>query len=80
MKWVRGKHVKLLVPGLHIYWPLMTEVEVVLSFTPVRSTRTGIAVLAVACCRSTYPNRGTAWGYRRWPASAARRLGRPLRT
>src|SRR4030067_794893 len=29
--WVRGKHVKLLVPGLHIYWPLTTDVEVIVT-------------------------------------------------
>lgn len=31
VKWVRGKHVKLLVPGLHVYWPLMTDVEVIVT-------------------------------------------------
>ena len=28
---MRGKHVKLLVPGLHIYWPLTTDVEVLVT-------------------------------------------------
>jgi len=31
VKWVRGKHVKLLAPGLHVYWPLVTDVEVVVT-------------------------------------------------
>jgi len=31
VKWVRGKHVKALGPGLHIWWPLTTEVEVVVT-------------------------------------------------
>jgi len=30
-KWLRGKHVKQLVPGLHVYWPLTTDVEVVVT-------------------------------------------------
>jgi len=31
VKWVRGKYVKLLTPGLHIYWPLVTDVEVIVT-------------------------------------------------
>jgi regulator of protease activity HflC (stomatin/prohibitin superfamily) len=31
VKWVRGKHVKLLKPGLHVYWPLVTDVEVLVT-------------------------------------------------
>lgn len=30
-KWVRGRHVRLLAPGLHFYWPLTTEVEVIVT-------------------------------------------------
>ena len=29
--WKRGKHVRLLVPGLHLWWPLTTEVEVIVT-------------------------------------------------
>lgn len=28
VKWRRGKHIIAMPPGLHIYWPLMTEIEV----------------------------------------------------
>lgn len=31
MKWVRGKYIKALPPGLHFYWPLTTEVEVLVT-------------------------------------------------
>ncbi len=31
VKWVRGKRIRLLSPGLHFYWPLTTEVEVVVT-------------------------------------------------
>ena len=31
VKWVRGKNIKPLSPGLHIYWPLTTEVEVLVT-------------------------------------------------
>ncbi len=31
MKWVRGKHIKALGPGWHLYWPLTTEVEVIVT-------------------------------------------------
>ena len=31
VKWVRGKNIKPLSPGLHIYWPLTTEVEVMVT-------------------------------------------------
>lgn len=31
VKWVRGKHVKLLKPGWHLWWPLTTEVEVIVT-------------------------------------------------
>ena len=31
VKWVRGKKIKPLGPGLHIYWPLTTEVEVMVT-------------------------------------------------
>jgi len=31
VKWVRGQHVKLLLPGLHVYWPLVTDVEVIVT-------------------------------------------------
>ena len=30
-KWVRGRDVRLLKPGLHIYWPLTTDVEVIVT-------------------------------------------------
>ena len=31
VKWVRGKHIKALQPGLHFYWPLTTEIEVLVT-------------------------------------------------
>jgi len=31
VKWVRGKNIKPLDPGLHFYWPLTTEVEVIVT-------------------------------------------------
>ena len=31
MAWVRGKHIRLLAPGLHFWWPLTTEVEVIVT-------------------------------------------------
>jgi len=31
VKWVCGKHIRLLTPGLHWWWPLTTEVEVVVT-------------------------------------------------
>ena len=31
VKWVRGKHIKPLNPGLHFWWPLTTEVEVIVT-------------------------------------------------
>ena len=31
VSWVRGKHIKLLAPGLHLWWPLTTEVEVIVT-------------------------------------------------
>jgi len=31
VKWVRGKKIKPLLPGLHLYWPLVTEVEIVVT-------------------------------------------------
>jgi regulator of protease activity HflC (stomatin/prohibitin superfamily) len=31
VKWVREKHIKALGPGWHLYWPLTTEVEVVVT-------------------------------------------------
>jgi regulator of protease activity HflC (stomatin/prohibitin superfamily) len=31
VKWVRGKHIKPLMPGLHWYWPLTTEIEVIVT-------------------------------------------------
>ena len=31
VKWVKGKEIKALGPGLHIYWPLTTEVEVMVT-------------------------------------------------
>jgi regulator of protease activity HflC (stomatin/prohibitin superfamily) len=31
VKSVRGEHVKLLLPGLHVYWPMMTDVEVIVT-------------------------------------------------
>ena len=31
MKWVRGNRIKPLPPGLHVYWPLTTEVEVIVT-------------------------------------------------
>ena len=31
VKWCRGKHIKLLSPGLHWYWPLTTEVELIVT-------------------------------------------------
>jgi regulator of protease activity HflC (stomatin/prohibitin superfamily) len=31
VKWVRGRKVKPLNPGLHLYWPLTTEVEVIVT-------------------------------------------------
>jgi hypothetical protein len=31
VKWVRGKRIKALGPGLHIWWPLTTEVEVIVT-------------------------------------------------
>ena len=31
VKWVRGKHIKPLMPGLHLYWPLTTEIEVLVT-------------------------------------------------
>ena len=31
VKWVRGKHIKPLAPGWHWYWPLFTEVEVIVT-------------------------------------------------
>lgn len=31
VKWVRGKHIKPLAPGLHFWWPLTTEVEVIVT-------------------------------------------------
>ena len=35
VKWVRGKYPKLLEPGLHFYWPIVTEVTV---YPQVRQT------------------------------------------
>jgi regulator of protease activity HflC (stomatin/prohibitin superfamily) len=29
VKFARGKHARVLLPGLHFYWPLVTEVEIV---------------------------------------------------
>lgn len=31
VKWVRGKKIKPLAPGLHFYWPLTTEVEILVT-------------------------------------------------
>jgi regulator of protease activity HflC (stomatin/prohibitin superfamily) len=31
VKWVRGKRVVALQPGLHVYWPLTTDVEVIVT-------------------------------------------------
>jgi regulator of protease activity HflC (stomatin/prohibitin superfamily) len=31
VKWVRGRKIKPLNPGLHLYWPLTTEVEVIVT-------------------------------------------------
>ncbi len=31
VKWVRGKHIKALAPGLHFYWPLTTEIEIMVT-------------------------------------------------
>jgi hypothetical protein len=31
VKWVRGRNVKALPSGLHWYWPLTTEVEVIVT-------------------------------------------------
>jgi regulator of protease activity HflC (stomatin/prohibitin superfamily) len=31
VKWVRGNKIKLLPPGWHLYWPLTTEVELVVT-------------------------------------------------
>jgi regulator of protease activity HflC (stomatin/prohibitin superfamily) len=31
VKWVRGKYIKPLDPGLHFWWPLTTEVEVIVT-------------------------------------------------
>ncbi len=29
VKWIRGKKIKPLGPGLHLYWPITTDVEVI---------------------------------------------------
>lgn len=31
VKWVRGRKVRPLAPGLHFYWPLTTEIEVIVT-------------------------------------------------
>jgi len=31
VKWVRGKHVRAMRPGLHWYWPLTTDIEVLVT-------------------------------------------------
>jgi regulator of protease activity HflC (stomatin/prohibitin superfamily) len=31
VKWVRGKNIKPLEPGLHVYWPLTTDIEVIVT-------------------------------------------------
>jgi regulator of protease activity HflC (stomatin/prohibitin superfamily) len=31
VKWIRGSKIKALDPGLHFYWPLTTEVEVIVT-------------------------------------------------
>ena len=31
IKWVRGKHVYPLGPGLHVWWPLTTDIEVIVT-------------------------------------------------
>lgn len=31
VKWVRGKHIKPMHPGLHVYWPITTDVEVIVT-------------------------------------------------
>lgn len=73
VKWVRGHKVKPMKPGMHAYWPLTTEVEVLvtarqtLNVKPqVLTTADGqsVAVSAVAIYRVS--NIGKAIGKRNW--------------
>jgi hypothetical protein len=50
VKWVRGKHIKPLDPGWHIYWPLFTEVEVIVTArqTLLATRKTQVFVCFVA--------------------------------
>jgi regulator of protease activity HflC (stomatin/prohibitin superfamily) len=56
---VRGKHVKRLDPGFHLYWPFWTEVEIIPCVTQIFSPRMQIVTTAdqvsvVVGCKVTY--------------------------
>ncbi len=60
VKWRNGSGVKIMKPGLHCYWPLVTEIELIAvarqTFTPQKQTLTtkdGTKVIVgtvVVCC------------------------------